>query len=176
MSSQPSSTNGDVKDKNSISLTNQEVSNYNDSTSYKGMKTETEISGKSLKSDTMSGTSDKATDQETVASQEKKVSVKFEYKLKANKVLMTGSFLNWNTFIEMNKNSRTGFFEFNINLPRGIYQFKFTVDGSWTISNCYHTIRDSNDNLNNQIDTTNFPDIKEEVISKKKEIKSKITE
>ena len=72
------------------------------------MKTETEVSGNSLKSDTMSGTSDKATDQETVASQEKKVPVKFEYKFKAQKVLMTGSFLNWNTFIEMSKNSHTG--------------------------------------------------------------------
>ena len=141
------------------------------------MKTETEVSRKSLKSDTMSGTSDKATDQETVASQEKKVPVKFEYQFKAQKVLLTGSFLNWSTFIEMSKNSRTGFFEFNINLPRGIYQFKFIVDGAWTISNCYPTIRDSNDNLNNQIDTTNFPDVEEKkIVTKKMEIKSKITE
>lgn len=149
MGSQPSSTNAIAKDKNSISQSNQEV--YNDTTSYKGMKTETEVSEKSLKSDTMSGTSDKTTDQETVASQEKKVPVKFEYQFKAQKVLLTGSFLNWNTFIEMSKNTRTGFFEFNINLPRGIYQFKFIVDSAWTINNCYPTIRDSNDNLNNRI-------------------------
>ena len=116
MDSQPSSTNAIAKDKDSISQSNQEVSNYNDTTSYKGMKTETEVSGKSLKSDTMSGTSDKATNQETVASQEKKVPVKFEYKFKAQKVLMTGSFLNWNTFIEMSKISHTGFFEFNITI------------------------------------------------------------
>ena len=74
MGSQPSSTNAIAKDKNSISQSNQEV--YNDTTSYKGMKTETEVSGKSLKSG-------KATDQETVASQEKKVPVKFEYQFKA---------------------------------------------------------------------------------------------
>ena len=56
INSQPSSTNAIAKDKDSISQSNQEVSNYNDTTSYKGMKTETEVSGKSLKSDTMSGT------------------------------------------------------------------------------------------------------------------------
>ena len=167
-----SSNNGDGKEKDNISISNVEASNYymDNLSSYKGMKTETgtEISGKSMKSDNASHTSDKATDQETTSLTEKKVPCRFEWKEGGKKVLLTGSFLNWNTFIEMNHNNN-GLFEFNINLPKGIYQFKFIIDGTWRTSNFYPKVRDNSGNENNQIDITNYtePEKKEDTKSVK---------
>ena len=87
-----SSNNVDGKEKDNISISNVEASNYymDNLSSYKGMKTETgtEISGKSMKSDNASHTSDKATDQETTSLTEKKVPCRFEWKEGGKKVFM----------------------------------------------------------------------------------------
>lgn len=41
-------------------------------------------------------------------------------------------------------------------LPKGIYQYKFIVDGEWRFSPEDPTIPDPNGNINNVIDTTKF--------------------
>ena len=49
-----------------------------------------------------------------------------------------------------------GLFQFNINLAKGVYQFKFIVDGIWKTSNFYQKTRDNSGNENNVIDLTNI--------------------
>jgi hypothetical protein len=41
-------------------------------------------------------------------------------------------------------------------LPRGLHQYKFIVDGEWRFSPEDPSIPDANGNINNYIDTTNF--------------------
>ena len=81
----------------------------------------------------------------------------FKWKKNANKVYITGDFLdNWKSFGEMTKNPKTGFFEYLIYLNRGIYQFKFIVDGSWLYSDNYDIFKDNSNNINNILDTRNI--------------------
>ena len=105
-----------------------------------------------------------------------RVPYKFEWKEGGNKVTITGSFLtNWTVFIDMVKNPETGFFEFNINLPREVHQFKFIVDNIWKCSINYFTTNDGNGNVNNVIDLTNYiPPEDEKEIEMEKEAKSQI--
>ena len=158
-----SSHNGESKRKDSEKVSNDIPNYYNmdNLSSYKGLKTESN-SETGARSDTCSHTTDKATESTSV--QEKRYQVHFEWKEGGNKVLITGSFINWNTFIEMTKVNEI--FQFNINLAKGVYQFKFIVDGIWKTSNFYQKTRDNNGNENNVIDLTN---IKEPDVQAKKE-------
>ena len=130
--------------------------------SYNGMKSETSSSTsikKAKRKNSFTSISETTTKNQTqtTISQDNKVPFKFEWKEGGNKVTITGSFLaNWTMFIEMVKNPKTGFFEFNINLPREIHQFKFIIDGVWKCSNNYPKINDGHNNINNQIDLTNY--------------------
>ena len=154
---------------------------WNEISSYKGMKSDTS-STKNYKtkkkinqeeSSSISSSSETKTKEETtISKKDERVPFKFEWKEGGNKVTITGSFLsNWTIFIEMVKNPQTGIFEFNINLPKGIHQFKFVVDNVWKCSNNYPFSNDGSGNMNNVIDLTNYipPDNQEE----KKEYESK---
>ena len=55
----------------------------------------------------------------------------------------------------MKKNINTGFFEIELNITKGIHQFKFIVDKKWECSSNYLTIKEKN-NINNIIDLTNY--------------------
>ena len=156
-----SSHNEETKRKDSVKVSN-DISNYynmDNLSSYKGLKTETN-SESGAKSDTCSHTTDKATDSTSLP--EKRYPVRFEWKEGGNKVLITGSFINWNTFIEMTK-VNNGLFQFNINLAKGVYQFKFIVDGIWKTSNFYQKTRDNSGNENNVIDLTEIKDPEKKV-------------
>ena len=147
---------------------------WNEISSYKGMKSDTS-STKNYKakkklnqedSSSISSSSETKTKEETtISKKDERVPFKFEWKEGGNKVTITGSFLsNWTIFIEMVKNPQTGIFEFNINLPKGIHQFKFVVDNVWKCSNNYPFSNDGSGNMNNVIDLTNYvpPDNQEE--------------
>ena len=85
-----------------------------------------------------------------------KIKFKFEWKEGGSNVEMSGSFLdNWKKKEKLEKNPNTGFFEVNLEIPKGIHQFKFIVDGKWMYSSNYSTFNDKN-NTNNIIDTTNY--------------------
>ena len=88
----------------------------------------------------------------------------FEWKGNCTKVVLTGSFLNnWTTFISLQKNEKTGFFQKTFLLPRTKHQFKFIVDNIWACSDQYPTIPNEFKGLNNFIDLTNInPPKKEE--------------
>ena len=62
----------------------------------------------------------------------------FRWKGNAQKVYITGDFLdNWKNFAEMTKNPKTGEFEYIIYLSKTVHQFKFIVDGNWVFSQDY---------------------------------------
>ena len=84
-------------------------------------------------------------------------------------VKLTGSFCEWKTKINMDKDPNDNTFKFNLPLDNRIYQFKFIVDGEWRCSEKYPTEKDGFGNINNFIDLTNYVDKKE-----KKEIKEDI--
>jgi 5'-AMP-activated protein kinase regulatory beta subunit len=85
-----------------------------------------------------------------------KIKFKFEWKEGGSNVEMCGSFLdNWTKKEKLEKSPNTGFFEVNLDIPKGIHQFKFIVDGKWMYSSNYSTFNDKN-NTNNIIDTTNY--------------------
>ena len=87
---------------------------------------------------------------------ENKIPYKFEWRQGGKIVKIAGSFLNnWKEQIEMKKNINTGFFEIELNITKGIHQFKFIVDKKWECSSNYLTTKDKN-NINNIIDLTNY--------------------
>ncbi len=157
---------------------------WNEISSYKGMKSDTS-STKNYKtkkkinqeeSSSISSSSETKTKEETtISKKDERVPFKFEWKEGGNKVTITGSFLsNWTIFIEMVKNPQTGIFEFNINLPKGIHQFKFVVDNVWKCSNNYPFSNDGSGNMNNVIDLTNYiPPESQEEKKENEEIKDK---
>ena len=101
------------------------------------------------------------------------VPFKFEWKGNGSKVILAGSFLNnWTTFLNMEKNGKTGIFEKFLYLPRNKHEFKFIVDNNWTCSNQYETIPNQYNGLNNYIDLTN--NILPDKINKNEENKNQI--
>lgn len=92
----------------------------------------------------------------------------FEWKGDGAKVVLTGSFLNnWTTFVNMEKNEKTGNFEKLLYLPRTKHEFKFIVDNNWVCNTQYQTIPNQYNGMNNFIDLTNV--IIPEIANKKEE-------
>ena len=85
------------------------------------------------------------------------VPFRFEWKGNCSKVLLAGTFLNnWSTYIELEKNEKTGIFEKIIPLPRAKHEFKFIIGKDWLCSDQYPTITNAYKSLNNFIDLTNY--------------------
>ena len=131
-------------------LENHSNNYYNDSSSYKGVNSETtsinEMSG-------TSSISDKGNETENIAN-DLKIPTLFQWKEKGNNIIITGSFCGWNRKFPMKKNENNDIYELLLYLPQGEYQFKFIVDGIWKCSNFYKTVSDQNGNTNNYLDNT----------------------
>ena len=87
------------------------------------------------------------------------IPIKFEWKEGGNDVKITGTFLeNWKRQETLQKNPYTNLYEINLNLNKGIHQFKFIVNDKWVCSPYYKIVKDKNDNnnYNNEIDTSNY--------------------
>ena len=78
----------------------------------------------------------------------------FEWDNGGNSVFVTGSFCQWKQFFLMKKDSSKNFV-LNLNLPRGIHQYKFKVDGEWKYNPKFPICNDGG-NINNYLDTTNL--------------------
>ena len=77
----------------------------------------------------------------------------FEWKDGGKDVVFCASFVeNWNRKENMKFNNETKIFELTLNVPRGIHQFKFIINGQWICSHDYPIINDNNNNFNNVID------------------------
>ena len=80
----------------------------------------------------------------------------FQWTEGGEEVLMKGDFLeNWNREVELKKNTKTGYHEVTLNIPRILLKFKFVVDKKWICSSNYQTSNDNN-NINNYIDFSNY--------------------
>ena len=82
-----------------------------------------------------------------------KIQVFFEWDQGGNNVYVTGNFCKWNQYFLMKK-EKNGIFNLTLNLPKGIYQYKYKVDGEWKYNNKYPTCNE-NGIINNYIDITN---------------------
>lgn len=81
----------------------------------------------------------------------------FYWKGDCSKVTITGTFLNnWTTYIEMEKNEKTGYFERTFLLEKTKHQFKFIVGNDWVCSDDYEKVPNEYNNFNNFIDLTNY--------------------
>lgn len=93
-----------------------------------------------------------------------KFPVVFEWNGGGNSVYLSGDFCNWNQLFLMQKNSE-GKFILQLEVNKGIIQYKFKVDNIWKINQNFPSILDHG-NLNNYIDTTKLdftPNEKSEV-------------
>jgi hypothetical protein len=132
-----------------------------DDSSYKGflsIKSESsEGRSKAEKKDSKETCDEDYTTTETVHLDTKdiKVPTHFEWKEDGHVVYVTGSFCNWGQKFLMNKvNNR---FEVDIDLIRGVYQYKYIIDGNWKFSKHHPSCNDGRGNINNIIDTTHYP-------------------
>ena len=122
---------------------------YNDSLSYKGVKTETT----SININSQSGNSSTSDKVENI-SNDIKIPTLFQWKEGGNNIIITGSFCGWSHNFAMTKNEKTNIYELTLYLPKGEYQFKFIVDNIWRCSNFYPTVTDQNNNTNNVLNNT----------------------
>ena len=93
----------------------------------------------------------------------------FEYRKYAGSVLLTGTFCNWsyNYYLTLTKNN---IFSITIEIPEGINEFKFIVDGKEKIDDFYPIKLDNNGNKINYILAKN--EIEKENIKKKNDKKN----
>lgn len=70
---------------------------------------------------------------------------------KEKHICVTGSFCQWKKQSELNYNENKKRYEIVINLPKGMYQFKFVVNSVWQYSKKYPITLDNNNNINNYI-------------------------
>ena len=164
MGSQHSSTNSinkkvsnqkTKKSNQDISQENQSQIYFNDSSSYKGVKTDTtSLNGNSLSGN--SSISDKNNENKYISEQINNIKIPtlFQWKEGGNNILITGSFCGWSHRFTMTKNKKNNFYELTLYLPKGEYQFKFIIDNIWKCSNFYPTVTDLNNNTNNVLDNT----------------------
>ncbi len=70
----------------------------------------------------------------------------------AVKVVLSGSFNNWSENADLMKKDETGTWKKIKMLPKGTYEYKFIVDGTWTCDpNCPDIVRDAQGSENNMI-------------------------
>jgi hypothetical protein len=95
--------------------------------------------------------SDQITQEKSISEAQNKNLIKLYWNEGGNEVFITGSFCEWNKRLKMNKN-KNNIFEVELFIPKGKYEFKFIVDGSWRCSSNYKQIKDDRGNNNNFID------------------------
>lgn len=79
----------------------------------------------------------------------------FEWNEEGDSIFITGSFSCWAQKIPM-KEIAQGKFKLILNLPRGIYQYKFIVDNQWRYNPQLPIFKDETGNINNYIDNSNY--------------------
>jgi hypothetical protein len=127
------------------SLTNNNSENEN--SSYNGIN----FDKMKTKSKNNNYNSDHITQEKSISETQNKNLIKFYWNEGGKEVFITGSFLEWNKRLKMHKN-KNNIFEVELFLPKGKYEFKFIIDGSWRCSSNYQQIKDDRGNNNNFID------------------------
>lgn len=111
--------------------------------------TTTDFNDKSISNDTTSVVTVTNNENKTHQS-ETKIPTYFEWREGGKVVYISGSFSNWTHWFIMKK-KENGIFELVLDLPRGIYEYKFIVDNKWRYSLHQPNCKDSKGNVNNII-------------------------
>ena len=119
----------------------------NENSSYNGIN----FDKMKTKSKNNNYNSDQITQENSISETQNKNLIKFYWNEGGKEVFITGSFLEWNKRLKMHKN-KNNIFEVELFLPKGKYEFKFIIDGSWRCSSNYQQIKDDRGNNNNFID------------------------
>ena len=85
-------------------------------------------------------------------------------------VKVTGSFVNWSIYYDMEYSKEEKLFKYSVKLSKGKHSYKFIVDGIWKCSQNQPKLTDNSNNINNFLDLTNFKP-KKKVKKNKKTIK-----
>lgn len=139
-------SNTNINNKSQSNIENNNNNNNNPSSSHINKPTKELTNESNTNTNTNTNNTQQAIKEETL------YPIKIEWKEGGSEHLITGNFLNWNIFYSLVFNSETGNYEYNINLPKGNYEFKFIIDGTWRCSKYYPIIRDRNGNANNYIE------------------------
>ena len=95
----------------------------------------------------------KNTRKEKAVQEQKK---RFEFKLsaaEAKEVYLAGSFNKWSERPDLMKRDKTGTWKKIKMLPQGKYEYKFLVDGIWTLDpDCCNTVINPYGTQNNEIE------------------------
>jgi hypothetical protein len=129
--------------------------------SYKGIKSQVdsndvimkELKTVSSPSECSQAEKEKNSDVQTPPT-EVKIPTTFAWKEGGNTVYLTGSFDNWQARILMNKINNE--FVVVLELPKGVYQYKFIVDTIWRFSKMHPNCNDGKGNINNIMDNSIF--------------------
>ena len=73
-----------------------------------------------------------------------------------NDVKLVGSFSDWKNNHDMKKDPKDNVFKLSLPLNNEVYYYKFIVDEEWKYSKIQPTKQDSQGNINNILDLTNF--------------------
>ena len=134
-----------------------------DNSSYKGVLSKNSVSSDGQSTAVKERSKDTCEEEQTTVGtinnnkdlNDMKVQVNFEWREEGNVVYLTGNFCNWSQKFLMTKvNNR---FVLSLDLLRGVYHFKFIIDGVWKYSKHHSTCNDGKGNVNNIIDATNYP-------------------
>jgi hypothetical protein len=121
--------------------------------------TTTDYNDKSISNDTTSVVT-APNNENKMEAPETKVPTHFEWKEGGKVVYVSGSFSNWTHWLIMKKKDN-GVFELVLDLPRGMYEYKFIVDNKWRYTMLQPSCIDAKGNINNVINT--LPPEKEKV-------------
>lgn len=140
----------ETSNKNNDSFYENDLNNVND---FYGLKSSSKIDNVSFKDEENDSLSRKELYSKT-SGYNAIFPTTFEWDNGGNSVFVTGSFCQWKQFFLMKKDSSKNFV-LNLNLPRGIHQYKFKVDGEWKYNPKFPICNDGG-NINNYLDTTNL--------------------
>lgn len=110
-------------------------------------------------SDNTKSVSGRSTSKETIEIgseiQDNRVPTLFEWNDGGDSVFVTGSFCGWGQKIPLTETAKETY-KVILNLPKGIYQYKYIVDGQWMYNPHLPTFNDGLGNINNYIDNSNY--------------------
>ena len=142
-----------TKNISSITNTKSNFSNISDNI-FKGNEKIHNIINKEYKEDNFKNMKDKKSPQQATATDSNNINYTFIWSGEGNDVKLTGSFSDWKTKYQMEKELNKNIFKFELPLEPKVYQYKFIIDGTWKCSEKCPTIDDGNGNINNVLDFT----------------------
>lgn len=144
-----------TKRQRSFGTLNSSILNVDNLSAYSGLKSETESVGENIDKAITASTLKKEQMNQQLLLKDGKIPTLFEWNEEGKMVYITGTFCAWTQFFIMSRRPN-GTFQLVLDLPKGVYQYKFKVDNQWRYSTTAPTIVDNDQNLNNIIDNSYY--------------------